>query len=498
MKKSIVILISLIMALSMFLAVSAQRTDLNVITQVSPNSLDPQKTSMLYALQVAYNIYDGLMARDTSDQVVPGLAESYTISEDGLVYDFVLRQGVKFHDGTDFTAEDVVFTINRAIELAITNSGNIESAEAVNDYEVKITLKKPNSVFLSILSSYGFFMLPKEAVEAAGEEFGRNPVGTGAYKFVEWVEGEYVKLEAFEDYYLGAPEIKEVTFKFIGDSNTALIAMESGDADYSYVFPASASEDIEFNEDLKLFPFNSMSLQIFTMNVQNQYLSNKLVRQAINYAVNRDDMVIVAVEGEGRPTSQFCNVGTFGYVEGFEGYTYDLEKAKALMAEAGYADGFTVKLIAQDEMTSKMCQVLADNLRDININVEIEMQESNTAIANYQAGNFEMGVFGIGNSTMDYDSMGRLFTPGNSLMFSQATAEDEQAVKIGELFAEASQLSDPDARLEVYKAATEEIWDAAYYVPCFFPLRSHLLASDLDIECVRGLGVALVKEMHWN
>ena len=498
MKKFYVVLLALVMVLSLCLTAAAQRTDVTVITQVSPNSLDPQGTTMLYALQVALNMFDGLMARDTSDNVVPGLAESYTISEDGLVYNFQLRKGVKFHDGSEMTAEDVVFSIERAIGLALSNTANIESVEAVNDYEVKFTLKAPNSVFLSILASYGFSILPKAATEAAGDDFGRNPVGTGAYKFVEWVEGEYVKLEAFEDYYLGAPEIKEVTFKFIGDTNTALIAMESGDADYSYVYPESASEDIEFNDDLKLFSFNSMALQIFALNTQNEYLSNKLVRQAINYAVNRDDMVIVAVEGKGRPTSQFCNQGTFGYVEGFEGYTYDLEKAKALMAEAGYADGFTIKLVAQDEMTSKMSQVLADNLRDININAEIEMQESNTAIANYMAGNFEMGVFGIGNSLMDYDAMGRLFTPGNSLMFAQASADDEQANKIAAMFAEASQLSDPDARIEVYKALTEEMWDAAYYVPCFFPLRSHLLASNLDIECVRGLGVALVKEMHWN
>ncbi|MBQ6510012.1 MAG: ABC transporter substrate-binding protein [Flexilinea sp.] len=497
MKKTLVVLLALVMVLSLCLTASAKREDVTIITQVSPDSLDPQGTTMMYAYQVLYNCFDSLMTRDVNNNIVPGLAESYTVSDDSKEFTFQLRKGVKFHNGAEMTADDVVFSFERAIGLSLANTDIIEKVEAVGDYEVKITLKNPNAVFLSILTLQTFFILNREATEAAGDSFGRNPIGTGAYKFVEWVEGEYVKLEAFEDYYLGAPEIKEATYKFIGDSNTALIAVESGDADYTYVYPESAKEEVEFNDDLKLFNYNHSSLYFFTMNVKTEYLSNKLVRQAINLAANREDMVIVALEGNGRPSDQICNVGFFGYVDEVY-YPHDVEKAKELLAEAGYPDGFTLHMIAQDEQDSKMAQVLADNLREIGINTEIEMQESNTAIANYMAGNYEIGTLGIGNAMQDLDMQKRLFTPGNSLNLSQADESDEQLVKIYNTFVEASQVIDPDTRLEIYKGLNREIADAAYYVPAFFPYRSHLMSSSLDVEGIRPIGIVLVKELHWN
>lgn len=470
------------------------RTDLTMITQVTPDSLDPQGTTMLYAYQVLDNIYDRLVGRDANGNVIPGLAESYSANEEGSAFTFKLREGVKFHNGEELTADDVVFTVERGKSLNLSNYALIEAVNVLSDYEVELVLTQGYAPFLGILTTSEFSILNREATEAGGETYGRSPVGAGPYKFVEWAEGEYIKLEAFEEYWDGAPSIKDVTIKFIGDTNTALIAMEAGDADYSYVVPNTNREDIEANEDLKLVDYNSNVLQFLTLNTQNTYLSNKLVRQAINYAINRDDVVTVAVEGLGVPTTQYCNPDTFGYLEGSEGYTHDVEKAKTLMSEAGYADGFTVKVIAQDEMTSKMAQVFADNLREINITCEIELQESNTAVSNFIAGNYEIGVLGMGNPTLDFIKMASLFK-GN-LLLCQAT--DGQAEEITALFNEAVTHGDDASRLGAYAGVAEEIWDASYYVPVFFPIRSHLLAADLEIDCIRGTGIALIKEMHWD
>ncbi len=497
MKKTIFLLV-LALCLVVTGGVFAQRTDLNMIIQVSPDSLDPSVSVMSYAYSVIVNISEGLMTTDAQNNLIPGLAESVEANEDASEFVFKLREGVKFHDGTDFTADDVVFTFMDNKARNLNNSAIIDNVEALSDHEVKVTLTGPSAPFLGILTTVNWSIRPRKAATEMGDAFGRNPIGTGPYKFVEWVEGEYIKLAANEDYYLGAPEIKDVTIKFINDNNTALIAMEAGEADYSAVWPEAARFDIEANPDLKMVDYNSNSLQFVTMNVQNEFLSNKLVRQAINYAINRDDIVIVAVEGNGRPTTQYCNVGTIGYVDGFEGYTYDVEKAKELMAEAGYADGFTIRMIAQDEMNSRMAQVMADNLAEIGITVEIEMQESNTAVANMMAGNYETGVLGIGNLYQDFDALRRLWTPGGSLQLSHTAAEDEQLVKIYDLMSQAAALGDTDARIELYKQAEEEIWDAAYYIPCFFPVRSHIMAANLDIEGLRGTGYMHINEMHWN
>ena len=497
MKKTIFLLV---MALCLVVtgSVFAQRTDVNIITQVSPDSLDPSVSVMSYAYSVIVNISETLMTTDANDNLIPGLAESVDVNEDASEFVFKLREGVKFHDGTDFTADDVVFTFEDIKARNLSNTAIIDSVTALSDYGVKVTLTGPYAPFLGITSTVAFSIRPREAATELGDSFGRNPVGTGPYKFAEWVEGEYIKLEAFEDYYLGAPEIKTATFKFIGDTNTALIAMEAGDADYSAVWPDAARFDIEANPDLKMLDYNSNSLQFVSMNVQNEYLSDKKVRQAINYAVNRDDIVIVAVEGMGRTTTQYCNVGTIGYVEGFDGYTYDVEKAKALMAESAYPNGFTVRLVAQDEMNSRLAQVMADNLSEIGINVEIEMQESNTAVANMMAGNYEMCVLGIGNLYQDFDALRRLWTPSGSLQLSHTDPEDEQLLKIYDTMTQAAALGDTDARIELYKQAEEEIWDAAYYIPCFFPVRSHVMAANLNIEGLRATGYMHVYEMSWN
>lgn len=472
-------------------AEAVARTDLNMITQVEPDSLDPQATTMQYAYQVLENLNATLLERDATGKIVPALAESYTIDETGTVYTFTLKQGVKFQNGEELTADDIVYTFERGANL--TDFAPVESVEALGEYEAAIKLKAPNAPFTASLTKVSMSILNREATEAAGDGFARKPVGCGPYILKEWASGEYITLEAFDDYYKGAPEIKNVKIKFVGDANTALIALESGDTDFSYVYPVASAEDIEANDDLSLAYYDATALQFFTINTQVEKLSNKLVRQAINYAINREDVVIVAAEGLGVPTSQFCNAQTFGYLEGKEGYTYDVEKAKSLMAEAGYADGFTVKVIAQDAMTSKMAQVLSDNLKEINITCEIETQESNTAVNNFMTGNYEIGVLGLNNGAMDFDYIRLIFNYNGTLCLCQAKDEN-----ILNQFNEAAALVNDDERLAAYEKLMADIWDAAYYVPVYFPQRAVAMSSALSIDCMRSNGIARIYEMHWN
>lgn len=467
-----------------------------VVTQVSPDSLDPQGTTMQYAHQVLANFNDTLMEYDASNNLVASLVESYTVNDDSTVFTFKLKEGVLFHNGEELKASDVVYTVNRGKNhpFSPANYPMIESCTALSDYEVEFKLTSSYSPFLGVLATAGFSILNEKATEEAGDGFARNPVGCGPYQFVSWAEGENIVMKAFDGYHGGAPEIKNVTVKFIGDANTALIGLEAGDVDYTYVYPESAKPDIKENPDLDLFYYDSTALQFFTLNTANEKLSNKLVRQAINYAVNREDIITVAMEGEGVATSQFCNTNTFGYLEGLQGYTRDVEKAKALMAEAGYGDGFSITITAQDAMTNKMAEVLMSNLAEIGITCTIETLESNTAVANFMAGEYEIGVLGINNAQMDFDFMKVLFQPDGSLNLCKYND-----AALFQMFADASAVSDTEQRLAIYTSLYEDyLMDLALYVPVFYPNRAHAMSSALTVDYVGGSGIVLFKNIGWK
>ena len=475
-------------------AVTQGRTDLNMVTQVNPDSLDPQGTTMLYSSQVYKNIFATLMRFDANNNLVPCIAESFTSNENSTVFNVTLRRGIRFHNGEELKASDVVYTMNRGKNHPFSpmNYPLIERAEVLGDYEVRFTLVRPYAPFLGVLATPGFAILSEKATEELGDSFGRNPVGCGPYRFVSWADGENIRLSAFDEYFEGPPAIKDVTIRFIADQNTALIALETGDVDYSYVFPESAKPDIASSNNLKLQYFDSTALQFLTLNHDLAPLSNKLVRQAINLASNRDDIITVAVEGEGRPTSLFANVNTFGYMD-MPGYPHDVQRARALMAEAGYANGFSVTATAQDAMTRRVVEVFASNMSQIGINVTIEVLESNTAVRNFMTGNYEIGMLGINNAMLDLDFLKVLFEPNGPLNLANHNNQE-----LYDKFLAAAEPGNSARRLELYREINETLLDLAIYVPFFFPLRAHTMNANLSITHIGGSSIAEIYDMSWN
>lgn len=502
MKKSILLLLSFLSFLSIAACSGGGKDphadthpkDVVIVTQVEPDVLDPQGTAMQYAFQVMMQFNGYLMEYDKDSKLVPSLAESYEISKDCKTFTFKLRQGVMFHNGEELKASDVVYTMNRGKnhDFSPQHYSLIESCTALSDYEVEFKLVRAYAPFLSITATPGFAILNEKAVEAIGANFARNPVGCGPYKFVSWTPGENIQMEAFEDYFKGAPRIKKATFKFIGDQNTALIGLEAGDVDYTLWYPESAKPDIQASNDMALVYYDSTALQFITLNTSLDYFKNKLVRQAINIAINRDDIISVAVEGEGTPTSYYCNTNTFGYID-LPGYIQDVERAKLLMTEAGYANGFSVKITAQDDMTQKIAQVFASAVGEIGINCEIEVIESNTAIANFMAGEYQIGVLGINNAQLDIDFIKILFEPDAPLNMSKYENQD-----LFNKFTEASMISNQNKRLEAYSAINGILFDEAIYVPLFFPNRAHAMNSGLAIDFIGGSGIPMVYNMYWK
>lgn len=460
----------------------------------SPDSLDPMGTTMQYAAQVFKNINGYLFEYNEKNELVPSIADSYETNEDSTVFKIKIKKGVLFHNGEELKASDIIYTIERGKShpFGPQNFPLIEKAVALNDYEVEITLVSPYAPFTGVLATPGFAILNEKATSELGDNFARNPIGCGPYKYVSWTEGENIKLEAFNDYFKGAPKIKNATIRFIADQNTALIGLETGEIDYSYVFPESAKPDIKKNPDLDLFYFDSTSFHFITLNHDLKELSDKKVRQAINMAINRDDVIAVALEGEGKACFIPANTNTFGYME-IKGYDYDVEKAKSLMKEAGYGDGFKLMITAQDPMTKKIAEVVESNLGEIGITLDIEVLEGNAAVGNFMSGKYELGVLAINNAQLDVDLVKILYQPDGNLNLANYNNKE-----LYDMFEEAGQLGDETKRLELYKQIYDKLIDEAIYVPLFFPDRAHTMNSSLSISHVGGSSIAEIYNMSWK
>lgn len=331
----------------------------------SASLLDPQKT-VDYTNQIMMNqMYDTLIVLDTDLQTVKSsLAKSWTVSDDGLTYDFILRDDVKFHSGKALTADDVVYSINRWMDEATASPSSykmycVSEVEAVNDYEVKITLSTPSNAFLTNLTTVDASILNKESVEAAGDTYGVTVVdGTGPFKFVELVADDKLVLTRNDDYAwapeifnnTGKPYIKDVVFRFIPEESTRIMELESGTIDilantsvgYSYV------SELENMDGISPMLFDEPYPCYIGLNLNNPILSDINVRKALNMATNKDDIITAAVNGYATAADGPLTPGYYGYDENISSYaySYDVDKAGKLLDKAGWklnSDGYRYK-----------------------------------------------------------------------------------------------------------------------------------------------------------
>ncbi|KUO71876.1 MAG: hypothetical protein APF77_07130 [Clostridia bacterium BRH_c25] len=355
-------------------AETAVKDSVNFSINAEPSTLDPQKGNDLLTFAVHSQIFDTLVRENADGSLVPGLAEKWTISEDGKEIVFTLRNDVKFHNGDLMTADDVVYSLNRAITSTFTKriTGSMDKAEKIDDSTVKLVLKYSYGPILDCIATTNVGIVPQKAVEANEEGFARNPVGTGPFKFKEWNNGEKIVFESFKDYYRGEASIKNLTFKIISDKTSAAVALENGEVDVLLSPDEADRKNLIANEKLTYYETESNSFYFVSFNNETGLFSNKLLREAISYAVDRESLVMGALEGNGAPLESAIPTNTFGSPENFKGNQFDIEKAKALLAEAGYPNGLTIKV---PTLYLKPTEVLQDQLRQIGIVAEIEQME---------------------------------------------------------------------------------------------------------------------------
>jgi peptide/nickel transport system substrate-binding protein len=321
--------------------------------QAEPTTLDSQQISDYNSHRASYGIYDELLRfKDESTEVEPGLAESWDISEDGTVYTLHLRQGVKFHDGTDFNAEAVKFNLERQIDpnhpyhdtgefpYAEFTWGTVDKVDVVDDYTVQITLKEPFAPFLNHLAMHPAAMVSPTAIEKYGRDISSNPVGTGPFKFVSWTPGVEVVLEKNPDYWGQVPYIDRVIYRPIIEDQSRLTELEAGGVNFIVNVPPDDLARLKEDERFSVVEQPGMHTWWVAFNQSKAPFNDTRVRQAMNYAVNKQSIVDNLLQGTGTLAINPLPPVVWSYTDDIQRYDYNPEKAKELLAEAGYPDGF--------------------------------------------------------------------------------------------------------------------------------------------------------------
>ncbi|MDI3341370.1 MAG: ABC transporter substrate-binding protein [Sphaerobacter sp.] len=383
------------------------------------DSLDPQHTIAGISWQVFQHIYDPLIGKTLDLEYEGVLAESWEISEDGKEITFKIRKGIKFHDGTDLTPEAVAFSFNRLIDPA-TNAPAaawvtpLQKAEAIDDSTVTMTLSEAFSPFLGNISSAYFGILSPAAVEKYGADFGQHPVGTGPYKFKEWVAGQTITLERNPDYKnfrsiaenKGPAYFDEIVFRNIPEEQTQIASFETGEINMLLTVPPHQVKKLESNPDVQLLPTETATniyfLEFHTLKPEGEYgfvvkppFDDLRVRQAVAYAINADEIIKAVLDGRATRNYGPMPTGNYGYNPEIKqyGYDYDPEKAKQLLEEAGWKasgngprqkDGQPLQVVlwtSNATTNQRICQVIQNQLNQVGFDVQIEAMEVATLLA---------------------------------------------------------------------------------------------------------------------
>jgi oligopeptide transport system substrate-binding protein len=369
--------------------------------EFSPKTLDPAVAVDIYSVTVIQQIFDGLVQFDKDLNIIPGLAQSWTISPDGLTYAFYLRKGVKFHHGREMTAKDVVYSLTRILDPKVKSpaanffdrvigskefqEGNAQSVKGIvapDPYTIIIRLSEPYTPFISILGMNKFKILPREEVEKSEIGFGKSPVGTGPFKFVSMKEGEEILLEANPFYFGGKPYLDKIVFKiFHGSPREEILRLfKTGELEDAPV-PFKELEDLTRSRQYTLLQKPILSLRFYGLNPQFGPLKIKNVRKAIHFSVPREEIGREVLKGMANVTDRIIPLGMPGYQPGKTAFGYQPSKARDLLKEAGYPLGRGLPPIefwsaAKSELAVKELDMLKSSLAQngIPLNIQYETQ----------------------------------------------------------------------------------------------------------------------------
>ena len=368
-------------------------------------SLDPHQGKETPAVQVNTQIFDTLVTVDPeTSEVVPQIAESWEQTDD-QTYVFKIREGIKFHDGSDLTAEDVKFSLDRARNSAAVSYivNFIEEVTVDDDHTVTVKTTAPYAPTLRNLAIPFAAIVPKAVVEADENAFIQNPVGSGPYKFVEWNHGDHVTLKAFDDYYAGKPETENLIMKVIPETSQRTIALETGEVDLAYDLAVNDIPKVNSDDKLTVYEIPSLTCWYVSMNMNKKPFDNPKVREAMSMAIDRQTIIDTINAGSGQTADAIIAPAVFGYYStGVK--EYNPTKAKELLAEAGYPNGFSTTLWVNDNQSRiEMCQAMQAMLLEVGVQCNLEVLEFGSFISRTTAGDHDLAYFGWTTSSGDAD-----------------------------------------------------------------------------------------------
>ena len=368
-------------------------------------SLDPHQGKETPAVQVNTQIFDTLVTVDPeTNEVVPQIAESWEQTDD-QTYVFKIREGIKFHDGSDLTAEDVKFSLDRARNSAAVSYivNFIEEVTVDDDHTVTVKTTAPYAPTLRNLAIPFAAIVPKAVVEADENAFIQNPVGSGPYKFVEWNHGDHVTLKAFDDYYAGKPETENLIMKVIPETSQRTIALETGEVDLAYDLAVNDIPKVNSDDKLTVYEIPSLTCWYVSMNMNKKPFDNPKVREAMSMAIDRQTIIDTINAGSGQTADAIIAPAVFGYYStGVK--EYNPTKAKELLAEAGYPNGFSTTLWVNDNQSRiEMCQAMQAMLFEVGVQCNLEVLEFGSFISRTTAGDHDLAYFGWTTSSGDAD-----------------------------------------------------------------------------------------------
>ena len=453
----------------------------------SGEGLDMQKSTSSRSAAIADEVTESLLRFDDDNNEEPVLLTDFpSVSDDGLTYSFELKQGVHFTNGTELTSKDVKFTFERmftpstaakstayfnmiqgAQDMLAGSATELSGFEIVDDYHFNITLEYPFAPFVKNIGTSYADIFPEDACTAAGENWGLGTdlIGTGPYKIEENDDTTQVVLVKNEDYHGGEVNLDELQFIFYDDDQTKLIAYENGDIDLADL-NASLLSQYQANYADEITAYYPLGTAFISMNLNDQYLSDVNVRKAISLAINREELVDAVLNGAGIPATSYLNNGIPGHDDSLSVYEYNPEKAKELLAEAGYADGITITSEVR-QSDQAVYSAIQGYLAEVGINMELNVVDNATYNSDRTAGKIPL-------TGMTWNA---LYPDGDFQMYNYfySSKSDAQGVfyhndEFDKLLDDARKSTDEDARAEMYKEADKILSQDDYAcIPLYYP-----------------------------